>query len=562
MSVGMGVALLGFSLMGPSPTASADSTDESSATASSVDASTSDAGPAAETNSSDGEDADSEEQSEPSDELDVDSDADLDSDDDTDEIDDDTGDGAATDDEELDAADDLTGAPAGVAALVDGPESEAQPSANLPSTAAAARPPAPTPSPYESSQSAHQRWVAQVLDDWTAQNQAWVNSLDVSDERKERLQASFLAMRRTFFNQAPTVAPVQITGVVTGPVTGTLGGADPDGDRLVYILTRAPRSGAVRINGDGTYTYTPGADFDGVDTFRVTAIDLGLHVNLLQLLRPLGSRAATSLVNQEAVRFEFNYTTGQTHWTDERKEALQAAADDLIEYFRVTNPVTLAFVVRGSDDPNSSTLASAGSGTISTEPGFWRTVVQNKLLGGEDSNGSEADGSISWNWGKGWDIGDEVSSDMFDFRAVAIHELLHAFGFTSGTEEPGDRDRRHWYVLDSFIVTRNGTSPISADFEWLEEFDPNLEGRNGGLYWGGPNAEDAYGRYVPIYTPDPWDEGSSGAHLDDSTFSGADEMLMNAATNRGPSVRTLSSIELGILSDIGYLVYAKAGTTT
>lgn len=101
-------------------------------------------------------------------------------------------------------------------------------------------------------------------------------------------------MRRTFFNQAPTVAPVQITGVLTGAVTGNLGGDDPDGDRLVYILTKAPTSGSVTINRDGTYSYTPGDDFNGVDTFRVAAIDLGLHMNLLQLLRPVSSGVATS----------------------------------------------------------------------------------------------------------------------------------------------------------------------------------------------------------------------------------------------------------------------------
>lgn len=341
-------------------------------------------------------------------------------------------------------------------------------------------------------------------------------------------------------------------------MTGTIGAIDPDGDRLRYVITRAPATGTVKINADGTYTYTPGAEFDGVDAFHVRAIDLGLHVNLLQLLRPLGSGRATSLVNQGAVTFDFDFTTGSQYWTTPRREALQDAADDLVAYFRVTRPVTLTFEVEGSDNASSSTLASAGSGTISRDPGYWRTVVQNKLLGGEDSNGEEADGSINWNWGKGWEIGDEGPSDKFDFRAVAIHELLHAFGFTSGTEEPGDRDRRHWYILDSFIVTRNGTSPISSDFEWQEEFDGYLEGEDGGLYWGGSHAEDAYGGYVPIFTPDPWDEGSSGAHLDDWTFNDGDEKLMNAATSRGPSVRTLSDIELGILTDIGYLVYAKA----
>ena len=66
--------------------------------------------------------------------------------------------------------------------------------------------------PYESQQSPYQEAVAEILQNWTDRHQTWVDSLDVSDQRKERLTASFLAMRRTFFNQAPTVAPIQVTG--------------------------------------------------------------------------------------------------------------------------------------------------------------------------------------------------------------------------------------------------------------------------------------------------------------------------------------------------------------
>lgn len=555
-SVGMGVALLGFSLMGPSATASADGADDSSVS------STSDAGGAAETTPSDSEDADSEgadsegadseDQSEAGDEPDRESD--TEEDDTKDEAD-------PAGSENLDEADDLTGVDDGAGGQrVDTPEAEAEPETSLPSTAAGDDdiPAAPAPSPYASPQGAHQRWVAQVLDDWTAKNQAWVNSLDVSEERKERLQASFLTMRRTFFNQAPTVAPVQITGVVTGSVTGSLGGEDPDGDRLVYILTRAPKSGAVRVSGDGTYTYTPGADFDGVDTFRVMAIDLGLHVNLLQLLRPVGSLAATSLVNQGAIRFEFDYTTGKTHWTQERKDALQAGADELIEYFRVTEAVILTYEVIGEDNADSHTLASASSRLTSGEAGFWATMVQHKLLTGEDANGAAADGRIEWNFGKGWALGDDVPSTLYDFKPVVMHELLHSFGFSSGIGDAGDNENLDWKIFTSFVVDRNGAKPIGADGRWDDDFDPNLTGGNGGLFFGGANAVAAYGGLIPLYTPDEWESGSSMGHLDDDTFEGADEKLMNANTGKGPAVRTLSALELGILSDLGYLVYPTA----
>jgi len=358
--------------------------------------------------------------------------------------------------------------------------------------------------------------------------------------------------RRLFFNQAPTVAPVQITGRLTGPVTGTVGAVDPEGDQLAYRITRAPREGAVQLNADGTYTYTPDSDFDGVDTFRVLAIDLGPHINLF---RPRGTRA-TALVNQGAIKFDFNYTDGGTGWTAERQQALQRAANDLVEYFLVTSPVTLTYDV-GLDD-NEGDLASAGSDLINGNRGYWRTVVQNKLLSGADSNGAAADGVIDWNFEYPWALGDTVGADDYDFVSTAMHELLHSFGFLSYVGAPGDNENTAWPVFTSFIVTDDGVRPISRRFEWDTDYDPNLVGRNGGLYFGGSNAVAAYGGLVPLYTPRPWEPGSSVSHLDDSTFTGANQKIMNATAATGLGVRVLSAVELGILKDLGYQVSPSA----
>lgn len=410
---------------------------------------------------------------------------------------------------------------------------------------------APMPSPTRSWQSPYQRWVARSLDAWTTDSLAWIDSLAVSDRTKGQLEASFFTTRRTFFNQAPTIDPIQISGVITGPVTGTVSAYDPDGDRLIYVLTRGPKSGTVHINRDGTYTYTPGDDFDGVDAFRVTAIDIGLHTNLLEPFRPVGSNPVRSLINQGAVQFDFDYTEGAEYWTTERRQALQNSADQLILYFRVMKPVVLVYTVKGQDNPDSSTLASAGSSLVSSDPGFWSTVVQQKLLTGVDANGSAADGRITWNFGKGWALGEEVGPNEFDFTSTAMHELLHSFGFLSMTGEAGENGNEYWTILDSFLVTGGGDRPINRSFEWDTDDDGYL---TGGLFLDGANAVAAYGWRVPIYTPDPWEEGSSGSHLDDAIFIGAAEKMMNAKADRGPGVRVLSAIEIGILRDIGYRV--------
>jgi VCBS repeat-containing protein len=48
---------------------------------------------------------------------------------------------------------------------------------------------------------------------------------------------------------------------------------DVDGDALTPILVSAPTNGAVVLNGDGTFTFTPNANFNGSDSFTYKVTD-------------------------------------------------------------------------------------------------------------------------------------------------------------------------------------------------------------------------------------------------------------------------------------------------
>lgn len=382
--------------------------------------------------------------------------------------------------------------------------------------------------------------------------QAFVAQLPLADPFKDLLNGTAFLVRRTLLNQTPMVAPVQLTGLSNTLVTGHVDATDPEGDQIVYRLVQGPQSGSVQLNADGSFTYTPDDGFNGVDTFVVMAQDLGLHVNLLDLFRGAGTPAA-ALVNEGAIKFAFNYTTGSNLWTDDRRAALEKAADAITAYLLVTEPVTLTYDVSATNSPEEDILASAGSGLISSAPGFWRTVVQNKLISGIDSNGAAADGVIDWNFGYPWALGDSVGSNEFDLTTVALHELMHSFGFLSYVGSADSNTGRGWTVYDSFISTINGTRAIGPDYRWNSAFDANLTGGNGGLYFGGVDAVTAYGALVPLYTPNPWAD-SAVSHLDDATFTGSDRNIMNAQLATGPGVRVPNAIELGILKDIGYTV--------
>ncbi len=373
-----------------------------------------------------------------------------------------------------------------------------------------------------------------------------------------------LLVRRAFFNEAPTVTPVQLTGQVSGPITGNIGAVDPEGDPITYRLSAAPVFGTVSIGSDGSYVYTPGADFAGTDAFTVAAADSGLHINLFNPFRPaytLGNAVVTQGVSGPRVQFEFIYSGGALLWSQEARAALESTATILGSYFVVSSPVTVTYTVNGELSPLSGTLASASSDIISSRPGFFPTVVQAKIISGVDANGAAPDGQITWNFGSPWAFGPAVANGQYDFQSVAMHELMHTLGFLSNVSEPGSNSGTGWTAFDGFLVTANGTGVIGGDYGWISAYDTNLTGGNGGLFFGGPNAVAAYGGPVPVYTPNPWQSGSSMSHLNDPSFYGRNDQLMNARVSMGRGIRTLSAVETAILTDLGYTMVPVPGST-
>ena len=83
----------------------------------------------------------------------------------------------------------------------------------------------------------------------------------------------------TRVNKAPTAADdsysVDEDGVLVIDATGGVvaNDSDPDGDVLTAILQTPPAHGTLSFNADGSFTYTPDADFNGSDSFTYVAND-------------------------------------------------------------------------------------------------------------------------------------------------------------------------------------------------------------------------------------------------------------------------------------------------
>ncbi|APE14104.1 hypothetical protein BOH72_01550 [Mycobacterium sp. WY10] len=81
-----------------------------------------------------------------------------------------------------------------------------------------------------------------------------------------------------FFARRPTMAynAAQNVQAGDGTITGTLNAKQANGYALTYTLSAEPQHGTVDIHDDGTFTYTPDAQFvvrGGTDTFAVVADD-------------------------------------------------------------------------------------------------------------------------------------------------------------------------------------------------------------------------------------------------------------------------------------------------
>ncbi len=81
-------------------------------------------------------------------------------------------------------------------------------------------------------------------------------------------------------NDAPVAADDDFIVVEDTPLNGNLLAdngngldSDLDGDALTTALAVAPANGVVQINGDGSFTYTPNANFTGNDTFTYSLSD-------------------------------------------------------------------------------------------------------------------------------------------------------------------------------------------------------------------------------------------------------------------------------------------------
>lgn len=170
-----------------------------------------------------------------------------------------------------------------------------------------------------------------------------------------------------------------------------------------------------------------------------------------------------------------------------------------------------------------------------------------------------------------WSFGDGAPGpNQEDFQSVVTHELGHGLGFISnfdvgeGTGGSGDcavgqgtigyaPPNNHPYVFDRLVSTGvTGGVPLVA-YGTCSAALFNVEQSNN-VYWTGVWGAAFNGNVRPkLYFPNPWSPGSSGSHLDETTYPPASgNALMTPVLNYGEVERAPGMMTDAMFVDLGW----------
>ncbi len=231
-----------------------------------------------------------------------------------------------------------------------------------------------------------------------------------------------------------------------------------------------------------------------------------------------------------------------------------AIAGDL---FKSTVPVNITLEYKPID---GNALAGASTGGFFVNPtnapkinGIYPVALAEKFIGQELNESNEADVRIEVNSNIDWfyKVEDAVGiGARYDFISILLHEVLHGLGFTAAVAVQNgvgfiglfSNDRFSAFV--DFLINDAGRKLTTFD-----DGTANMASRlsRNDLFWESVSQNTRY----KLYTPTPYEPGSSVSHLDLTTYNGTENGLMTPSASRGQAIRD-PGISAEILYDLGW----------
>ncbi len=245
-------------------------------------------------------------------------------------------------------------------------------------------------------------------------------------------------------NDAPEVTADPVTTLEDTSVSGSINIVDADGDEVTAMLESGPASGMVTVNTNGSYTYTPDADFNGADSFTIEVTD--------------GEGGISSVT--------VNVTVDEVN--DVIDDAFDGLEDDILSGDLSANDTFAADAIYALDTgPANGDLVFNADGTFTFTPdpdfngtdGFTYSVT--------DVNGDVVTRNVSLNIAATSDAPDSASGDL----SVSTREDTSVSGQVSASDADGDT---LVYSLQTAPV--NGTVSVNSDGSYSYTPSPDFNG--------------------------------------------------------------------------------------
>jgi VCBS repeat-containing protein len=262
-------------------------------------------------------------------------------------------------------------------------------------------------------------------------------------------------------NDAPTVPNYTLTTPEDTPVAGQVTGIDLDGDNLSYVAGTPPANGTVVVNADGTYTYTPGANFNGTDSFTVVVSDgNGGTVTSTVDVTVTPTQDAPTVPNYAVTTPEDTPVAGQVTGVD--------LDGDTLSYVAGTPPANGTVVVNpngtytytpganfNGTDTFTVVVSDGNGGTVTSTVDVTVSPVNDApVFIGDDNNPT---GSYSFSYNENSTEADVLGT----VRTTDVDSPSATYAITAGNENG-------WYAIDAdgrITLTAAGVSAQANNYE-------------------------------------------------------------------------------------------------
>lgn len=226
----------------------------------------------------------------------------------------------------------------------------------------------------------------------------------------------------------------------------------------------------------------------------------------------------------------------------------------------VRSPVPIRIDAYWKSLPSGAVGSASSNGVVRDFPGAPRPstfypMALADVKAGRDLYPSRSDIVANFNKDVSWNYStDGVTGGNIDLVSAVLHEIGHGLGMNSSFSVSGGigsygLSAGRPTVYDLFLGDSNGASLLSGN--GTSALASRLQ--SNAVRFTGGQAVSANGGNVRIYSPAPFDQGSSMSHLDESAFPRGDvDSLMTPFINWGEAVHDPGNVALGALRDIGW----------